>query len=1505
MSRPLDKSFDLSSTLTRIVVESLRVVDADRCALLLRHPEKDAFRVEASVGFSQGYLDAVSRKWKDLPLGRLLREPRLFYSRDARADPLFQAVRPEIEAEGFRSILIVPLVSGGAVLGGLGLYFNEVRELSAEEESLVQTFAITAAIAVESARAFEELRVRSKRQEALRKVTRDITEDLDLTALFSRICKSVCDLLHLEFSHLFILDEKSSVFRLAGEFGKRLEGESEYAVFPQGKGLLSRVVAQRKPVVVADVMEDPDWVGHAWARNAGVRSFLGIPFLWQDRVVGVLSSFSRRLREFRPEEIELVRDFADQAVVALKNARAFEQVNRKSAQISRLVEINRKLTSAVELDEILDSILEASKDLVGGRYAVVCLHDEAKERIVPHAKSLGRFAHGVDFPILKVGEGLAGWVAKTREPLIVPEAQKDPRWVVALWNHDLVLGAFAGLPLISRGKLLGVLGLYADQGQGLSEEGFEVLMSFADQAAVAIDKARLFSEAQRRATTLEVLDEIAKAIDSALDMDELFRITVEQVKRVIPCNRSSLYRVDADKAVAFPALFVDDVEERGHGFHVKVDLPGTYFERVLQTLEPVYRPDTRKDPDPRAQSLAAEGLLSIVNVPIVSEGEGKCIGLLNVGSVQVNAFTREHIELLQSVADHLVLAMKNAELYAETQRRATNLEVLDEIAKAVNSTLELDALFKIAVEQVRRLVPCEGITLYAIDERRKLIRDFWITDDKKKRESWIAHRRDLTGSQYERIFETREPLYTPDARESPYERIRSLAAEGLLSIVNVPVRSEGGCIGALNVVSEEADAYSREDIGLLVSVADHLATAMKNAELYAEAQKRATNLEVLDRIAKAINSTLDLTQLFHVSVEQVKRVVPCSRCSLYNLNAEKTAISDYCLDEEMEERGRWIEARRALAGSQFEEVLRTKEPLYTPDTAKSPYDRLRSVAGLNLRSTLSVPIVIEGECVGFLNVASPEVNAFTEDHIQMLRSVASHLAIAIRNAALYGQIREAGERLDNFVRSATDGIITADLEGRITSWNPAAEVIYGYPEKEVLGQPFYRVFPDDAEEVREVRRRVMAGEPVPTVETVRRRKDGAPVEVSLMLSRIVDAKGRPVGVSGIQRDIGAQKRAEEALRKSEEKYRTLFERASDAIEIVDEGGQLIDCNRHMCELMGYTREELLGMRLRDIVAPEYKETLPLRVARLLEGKILTPYDSANLTKDGSRVDVEVSAGFIEVEGRKRIIFFLRDITERKRAQAMLLRSEKLAALGRMTAGTAHEILNPANIIGLHAQVLAEEADHPAVVRKSAEAICRSVERIAKICRSLRRFSRGGRPSVTRFDVGDLLRESVSLAEPQSRLEDVTFAIDVSAEALPLEADRDQILQVLLNLISNARDAMPKGGRITLSAEGFPHREGPWVRIAVRDEGAGIPPEHLGRIFDPFFTTKDEDKGTGLGLSIAHGIVEDHGGRIDVQSQAGTGTVFRIELPARPSGNPKTREEAQPLEVSGHFRPPRG
>ena len=236
-----------------------------------------------------------------------------------------------------------------------------------------------------------------------------------------------------------------------------------------------------------------------------------------------------------------------------------------------------------------------------------------------------------------------------------------------------------------------------------------------------------------------------------------------------------------------------------------------------------------------------------------------------------------------------------------------------------------------------------------------------------------------------------------------------------------------------------------------------------------------------------------------------------------------------------------------------------------------------------------------------------------------------------------------------------------------------------------------------------------------------------------------------------------------------------------------------------------------------------------------------------------------------------------EMAERRRAQAAALASEKLASVGRLTAGVSHEILNPLNIISISLQLMIEDRETPPEIVEELHILEDQANRINKITQDLLFFSRQREPEHSWIDLGEVAERTLGLLERDLRLENIEVELKLAEELPSVLADQDQLQQVVLNLLTNAKDAMPQGGRLTLSTEGVETNGNKFVELRVEDTGEGIASEHLGKLFDPFFTTKPEGEGTGLGLSICQGIIEAHGGSIHAENGPEGGAAFVVRL----------------------------
>jgi PAS domain S-box-containing protein len=387
-----------------------------------------------------------------------------------------------------------------------------------------------------------------------------------------------------------------------------------------------------------------------------------------------------------------------------------------------------------------------------------------------------------------------------------------------------------------------------------------------------------------------------------------------------------------------------------------------------------------------------------------------------------------------------------------------------------------------------------------------------------------------------------------------------------------------------------------------------------------------------------------------------------------------------------------------------------------------------------------------------------------------------------------------------------------------------------------------------------------------------------------------DGQGRLLGAVGTLMDVTDRKAAETALRHSEEYYRSLIENASDPIVVLDEAGQVLYESPALEKVLGWRPEERLGRKTLELLPEEQRAEIAERLARVMREPGRTELvETRALHRDGSWRDIEAVAKSRRDEGgRTTVILNVRDLTERKNLEAQLNQAQKMEAIGRLAGGVAHDFNNLTTAILGYSELMLRRLEAHDPLRRHVAEVTRAAERAAALTRQLLAFSRKQLLQPRVLDVAGVLEHSRGLLE---RLigEDIELVTRAEPAVGRVRADPIQLDQVILNLAVNARDAMPRGGRLLVEASNadlddeYAHdhvtvRPGRYVMLAVSDTGQGMDKATQERIFEPFFTTKETGKGTGLGLSTVYGIVQQSGGYVWVYSEVGRGTTFKIYLP---------------------------
>ncbi len=398
----------------------------------------------------------------------------------------------------------------------------------------------------------------------------------------------------------------------------------------------------------------------------------------------------------------------------------------------------------------------------------------------------------------------------------------------------------------------------------------------------------------------------------------------------------------------------------------------------------------------------------------------------------------------------------------------------------------------------------------------------------------------------------------------------------------------------------------------------------------------------------------------------------------------------------------------------------------------------------------------------------------------------------------------------------------------------------------------------------------------------------------------IHARQRTLGLI-TARDITERRQAEEALRRSERYYKSLFESAHDAILLIDPNTKrILDVNRRACELYGYDRQEFLALSLHDITADSPNATEqggPGVVCRRA---------AVHRRKDGGFMHMEVNHSAVTSADREAILCINRDVTERNRLEERLRQAQKMEAVGRLAGGIAHDFNNLLTVVVGYSDCLVNELSSQPQAREMAQEISKAADRAAELTGQLLAFGRKALVCPRVLELNAAVSQTESLLR---RLigEDVELVVELSPTEIKTRIDPGQLHQVLLNLSVNARDAMPRGGRLTIAIAATVFDEdgvrtkpnlhpGDYAVLTVTDTGCGMSPEVLAHLFEPFFTTKEIGKGTGLGLATAYGIVEQAGGHTEVESNTGAGTTFRIYLPRveAPAGEPPAPPPPLPL-----------
>lgn len=488
-------------------------------------------------------------------------------------------------------------------------------------------------------------------------------------------------------------------------------------------------------------------------------------------------------------------------------------------------------------------------------------------------------------------------------------------------------------------------------------------------------------------------------------------------------------------------------------------------------------------------------------------------------------------------------------------------------------------------------------------------------------------------------------------------------------------------------------------------------------------------------------------------------------------------------------------------------------------------------------------------------------------------------------------LKDSEERLRNLFERVRHGLFISSKEGKFLDCNQALVEMLNYSSKEEclnidLPENLY-VNPDDRKVFQET---IERDGYVRDMEVEFRKKDGSKITVLLTGYPIRDARGDIMGYQGINLDITERKRIEEELRETNEFFRNLIERSVDGIIATDMKGNIFIFNKGAEELTGYSVSKVVGkLHITDLYPKGMAKQVMEKLRSSEYGGVgkLTPIPLTILNRAGDQVPIQLSAALIYDRSGQEVatVGIFTDLRPRLKMEKrleethlQLVSSEKMASLGKLAAGIAHEINNPLGGILIYSSLLMEDLPPDDPKRPDLERIVQETGRCKEIVKSLLEFARQTEPKREPVDINRAITDGLFFLENQALFHNIRITKRLDPSLPLIIGNAGPLKQVFTNIIINAAEAIHGTGELTITTFSSPNRNSVFVEFT--DTGEGIPEENLSRIFEPFFTTKDVGKGTGLGLATSYGIVESHGGKIDVKSKVGKGTTFTIELPVR-------------------------
>ncbi len=935
------------------------------------------------------------------------------------------------EVMGNYSCLITPMIWQGRSIGVISVGREPNAVFTDKECKLLQTFADQAVIAIENARLFNEVQERTRElSESLQQqtATADVLKVIsrsafDLQSVLNTLVESAVTLSGAQIGTIF--QKRGELFYLTAAYN--FPGAIEYGranpVAPGvgtnvGRTALSGAVEQ-----MPDVLADPEFTAHGYQQLGNFRALLGIPLKRDGNVEGVFSLCKREPGLFEPRHVELVQTFADQAVIAIENARLFNETQEALERQTATADILKVIASSPSnVQPVFEAIAESARRVVGGLTALVTriVGDELHLAALTAGNEAGMQVVRQMYPMPISSTRAQSRVARTGEIVMYADARHEGDDTTREITRARGVRSLLIVPMLRDGAPVGTIAVAREQPGGFDDNTIGLMQTFADQAVIAIENARLFNETQealeRQTATADILKVIAS---SPSDVQPVFDAIVANADRLINGFSTGVYRFvdDIVHLVAFsPGNPTADAMLRAR---FPRPIAGIRYFELAQAGETVQIVDTEllEVDDPLREIARARGFRSLLYSPLLSKG--KSIGVIVVSRTNPGSFSEHHDQLLRTFADQAVIAIENTRLFNETQEALDRQTATADILKVIaSSPSEVQPVFDAIL--ARALTLCEAafgfLTTYD-GERFEFAAQLGVPP------ALAEHFRGgmnqpQPGDAHWRLLEGEDLVHNLDQKDEDAYRLGNplrravVDLGGARSALVVALRKGGSLRGSITIYRKEVRPFSVSQIDLLQHFADQAVVAVENTRLFNETQEALERQTATADILKVIaSSPSDTRPVFDAIASAANRLLGGFSTAVFRLSDDIVHLAAFTPTNPVADEALKADFPRPV--DDFEPIQLTKpgEPFPVPDTEEIPHVRIRDIARLNgFRSMLFVPMMNHGAPIGVIAVTRAEPGAFASSHVQLLQTFADQAVIAIENTRLFNETQEALER---------------------------------------------------------------------------------------------------------------------------------------------------------------------------------------------------------------------------------------------------------------------------------------------------------------------------------------------------------------------------------------------------------------------------------------------------------------------------------------------------------------